>query len=213
MRRLFAFSLLVSIWPRAASAQEGAAETNYVPQVERRSGFSIGLDFGLGLGSYTGYPNEVEKINNPEYRSSTGAALASGYSIWLGGALRDWLTVGAGLFTAGGGDGDVMGGGGAFGMHIEAFPLFALGGNLRDLGMISEFGAGSGALRDKDGEETANGGNMSFIGLGAFFEPWQFWQMSHGPLVMYKAEFSDTMTSNTLLAGWRMAFYWTQKGG
>jgi hypothetical protein len=197
------------LWPTAVSAQEGADETNYVPPAERRSGFSVGLGAGLGVGSFTGYPNEVAKIDNPEYRSSTGLAPASGYSIWLGGALRDWLTVGVGLFTSGGGKDDTVGGGGAFGMHIESFPLYALGGTLRDLGLVTEFGAGGGALQE-DGDETANGGNMSFIGLGAFWEPLRFWHMSHGPIIMYKTMFSDTMNGNAAFAGWRVAFYWTQ---
>lgn len=202
--------LFCFLWPTAVAAQEGADETNYAPPVERRSGFSIGLGAGLGVGSFTGYPNEVEKIDNSEYRSSTGLAPASGYSIWLGGALRDWLTVAVGLFTSGGGNEETVGAAGAFGMHIEAFPLYGLGGAFRDLGLVSEFGAGGGALQDGDGEETANGGNMSFVGIGAFFEPWQFWQMSHGPMLMYKTQFSDTMNGNAVFGGWRLAFYWTQ---
>lgn len=197
--------------PATASAQEGAAESNYVPPIERRSGFNIGLSYGLGVGSYVGYPNEVEKIDNPEYRSSTGAAPASGLSIWLGGALRDWLSVGVGMFTAGGGDENLVAGGSAFGMHIESFPLFPLGGAFKDLGLVTEFGAGAGIMEDKDGEETANGGSMSMVGVGFLFEPWQFWRMSHGPSLMYRYQFSDTMTASTVLVGWRLAFYWTQK--
>ncbi len=199
-----------SLVPRACWAQEGADETNYVPKVERRDGFTVGIGYGMGAGNYVGYPNEVEKIDNPEYRSSTGMSLASGYSIWLGGALRDWFTVGVGLFAAGGGDKDMIGGGGAFGLHLEAFPLFALGGAWRDLGVSTEFGAAGGTIQ-KDGDESANGGNMSMVGFGAFFEPWQFWHVSHGPMLSTKYQFSDSMTASTVLLGWRMALYWTQK--
>jgi hypothetical protein len=211
MKRAWPLLIPLLITSRAAWAQEGAEESNYVAPLERRGGFTLGLDYGLGIGSYVGYPNEVEKIDNPEFRSSTGLTPAGGYSIWLGGALRDWFTVGVGLFTAGGGSGEVRGGAGGFGMRIEAFPLFPLGAAWRDLGLIAELGAGSGALQDEDGEETANGGNMSVIGLGAFFEPWQLWQMSHGPMLIVKTQSSDTMSATSLLAGWRVAFYWSQE--
>jgi hypothetical protein len=96
-------------------------------------------------------------------------------------------------------------------VHVEVFPLFPLGGVWRDLGLATEFGAGGGLTRDSDDNETGNGGNMSMIGLGAFFEPWQFWHMSHGPVLTSRYQFSDSMTAFSIVAGWRMAFYWTQK--
>lgn len=198
--------------PSLALAQEDADETNYKPKSERRDGFTVGLSYGLGVGSYVGYPNEVEKMNNPEYRADTGAALASGYSIWLGGALRDWFTFGVGLSSAGAQGNDTTAGAGAIGVHLETFPLWPMGGTWRDLGVVTEFGAGGGLLSDSDGNEIGNGGNMAFVGAGLIYEPWQFWHMSHGPALVYKYEFSDSMTASTVLLGWRMAFYWTQQG-
>lgn len=212
MRPAVVLCSVFALSPGVAWAQEGADETNYVPKSERRDGFTVGLSYGLGVGSYVGYPNEVEKIDNPEYRADTGAALSSGYSIWLGGALRDWFTFGVGLFSAGGKGNDTTAGGGAFGLHLETFPLWPLGGTWRDLGLVTEFGAGGGLLKDGGGNETGNGGNMSMVGAGLFYEPWQFWHMSHGPALVYKYQFSDSMTASTVLLGWRMAFYWTQQG-
>lgn len=207
-----ACSLLLLLVPAVAWGQEDADATNYSPPIERRGGFSMGLSYGLGMGSYVGYPNEVGKMNNPEYRAATGAALASGYSIWVGGALRDWFTFGAGMFGSGGGTEDVKGGSGGFGVHLETFPLFGVGGLWRDLALATEFGAGGGVLQDQDGKETANGGAMAVIGTGLIFEPFQFWHMSHGPSLMVRYHFSDSMTASTVMLGWRMAFYWTQKG-
>ena len=212
MRAATILMLTLLCAPQSAWAQEDADETNYIPKTERRDGFSVGLGYGLGLGNYVGYPNEVEAINNPEYRSSTGTSLASGLSVWLGGALRDWLTVGVGMTTQGGSNGDLLAGGAAFGMHLEGFPLFGLGELWRDLGIIAEFGAGSALIEDGDGNETANGGSMSMVGFGLLYEPWQFWRMSTGPTLMYKYQFSDSMTASTVLLGWRLAFYWTQPG-
>ena len=207
-----ACSLLLLLVPAVAWGQEEADETNYSPPLERRGGFTMGLSYGLGAGSFVGYPNEVEKIDNPEYRAETGTALASGYSIWIGGALRDWFTFGAGMFASAAGTEEATGGGGAFGVHLETFPLYPVGGLWRDLALATEFGAGGGLLKDGDGKETANGGSMAVIGVGLVFEPWQFWHMSHGPSLMVRHHFSDTMTASAVLLGWRMAFYWNQKG-
>ncbi len=204
--------LLLLLVPGVAWGQEGSDEANYAAPLERRGGFTMGLSYGFGVGNYEGYPNEVEKMNNPEYRVATGTTLASGFSIWLGGALRDWLTFGAGFFAAGGGSEDAVGGGNGFGVHIEAFPLYPMGGLWRDLALATEFGAGTGMLDNKAGGDDAEGGSMSLISAGLIFEPWQFWHMSHGPSLMVRHQFSDSMTGSTVLLGWRMAFYWTQKG-
>jgi len=216
-RAIRSFSLLlllpgVLLLPSIAWGQEGSDEANYTPPLERRSGFTMGVSYGLGMGSFVGYPNEVEKMNNPEYRVATGTTLSSGFSIWLGGALRDWFTFGAGMFSTGGGSDDATGGGAGFGVHIETFPLYPVGGLWRDLALATEFGAGSGKLDNKAGGEDGEGGNMSLVSAGLIFEPWQFWHMSHGPSLMVRYQFSDSMTASAVLLGWRMAFYWTQKG-
>lgn len=212
MKRVICPLLLVLLLPAVAWGQEGSDETNYAAPLERRGGFTMGVSYGLGFGNYEGYPNEVEKMNNPEYRVATGTTLASGFSIWLGGALRDWFTFGAGFFSSAANSDDASGGGGGFGVHIEAFPLYPMGGIWRDLALATEFGAGAGVLDNKAGGEDAEGGSMSLVSAGLIFEPWQFWQMSHGPSLMLRHQFSDTMTGTTVLLGWRMAFYWTQKG-
>jgi hypothetical protein len=111
------------------------------------------------------------------------------------------------MFQNAGGSDDASGGAFAIGMHLEGFPLYSLGGLYRDLGISAEFGAGGGVVLDSDDEETANGGSMSMVGAGVFFEPWQFWQMSTGPAVMYVHQFSRPLTVHAALLGWRLAFY------
>jgi hypothetical protein len=162
---------------------------------------------GVGLGRYSGYPNEAEDINNPDSYSTTGSAFSNSSSIWIGGALRDWFTFGAGLFRNRSSSGDLTGSGFAIGTHLEAFPLYGLGGLYRDLGLAAEFGAGGASIRTSDGDETASGGSMSTVGVGAFFEPWQFWQMSTGPRLMYTHQFSRSLHTHAFVIGWRAVFY------
>lgn len=207
LRRLLPTVLFGALFASSASAQEGAQEADYNPPTERRGGFAAGVGVGVGLGNYSGYPNEAGDINNPESYSTTGAAFSNASSIWIGGALRDWFTFGVGLFQNGGQSGDLSGGGFTIGMHLEGFPLYALGGVYRDLGVAAEFGAGGGAIQDSEGDETASGGSMSTVGAGAFFEPWQFWQISTGPELMYTHQFSRSLKMHAVVIGWRAVLY------
>jgi hypothetical protein len=191
----------------SAAGQEGAEEANYDPPTERRGGFVVGLGLGFGVGNYSGYPNEGEDINNPESHSTTGTSFSNQSSIWIGGALRDWFTFGAGFFRNVANSDDLSGQGFTIGTHLEAFPLYALGGLYRDLGLATEFGAGGGAIFDSENDETANGGSMSTVGVGAFFEPWQFWQMSTGPSMMYTHQFSRSLKVHSFVLGWRAVLY------
>ena len=167
----------------------------------------LGLELGVGVGNYSGYPNKSEDINNPESYATTGATFSSSNSIWIGGALRDWFTFGVGMFRNGGSSDDLTGSGFAIGTHLEGFPLYGLGGLYRDLGLAAEFGAGGGMIEGSKGEEMANGGSMSTVGVGAFFEPWQFWQMSTGPQLMYTHQFSRSLHTHALVIGWRGVLY------
>src|SRR5690606_31078769 len=67
------------------------------PKPERRAGFHVGVQAGWGLGVAQAYPNEAAKIGDPTFEQSTGAGLGNEFSLWLGAALRDWLTFGFGL--------------------------------------------------------------------------------------------------------------------
>ncbi len=130
---------------------------------------SVGLGFGIAGGQ--GYPNEVSKIDDPDYRTTADPAFGSMNSIWIGGALRDWFTFGLGLNGFGAKDGDLTTQGSAFILHVEAFPLYNLGGKLRDLAFYTDFGAGG--LIIEGGPEKAEGGFTSYLGAGSSFELWR----------------------------------------
>ncbi len=185
-------------------------EVSYAPPpTERRGGFTVGIAYGISLTNYSGYPNEVAKLSN-DFRQTTGVRLGSGGVLWVGGALRDWLTVGVGAVGASSFDGNPAGTSGGFILHIEAFPLWSLGGLYEDLGVSMDFGAVGATINDPEGETVADGGSMSHVNVGLFYEPFEFWQLSSGPSLWYTHQFSQTMTTNQVLFGWRLVFYGAQ---
>jgi len=188
-----------------ASSAEGAGPPAPAP-AERRSGFSVGIAGGLLTSSARGYPNDVAKIDVPEFEAHTGVGVATGGAFWIGGALADWLNVGVGMIGGGFERKGVRGSGGVFNVRAELFPLFYRGGHFQDLGLLLTAGTGSYTIR-RGSDKLAEGGGTSAVGLGAFYEPWRLWQMSFGPQLEYSHQFSDSMSAHTLVVGMRAVFY------
>lgn len=178
------------------------------PEPERRYGFTFGAAATWGYGSFVGYPNKLGQIDDPAFEQTVGG-FSQASSLWLGGTLRDWFTFGFGLSARSAEDGENTAQNGAFVLHIEAFPLYGLGGEWRDVGAFTEVGAG-GSLILQDDDDVADGGAMSVIGIGAFYEPWQLWHFSFGPVLAYTHEFSQSMTSHVVSLGIRSVFYGVQ---
>lgn len=180
-----------------------------IPEPIRRGGFAMGLGVNYGSGSFSGYRNKLQEIGRPEYQAEVSGKLYSGASIWLGSAIRDWLTFGFGLSGGGSRDDQNTASGGAFVLHIESYPLFALGGTYQDLGLITEFGAGSVNIVDKNDDAVAEGGNMATANFGVFWEPWQWWHLNFGPAITYSFMDSPTLTAHAVGLGFRTTFYAT----
>lgn len=194
--------------PQPAPLEPAAPErqTTEPAPAQRRSGLVLGLAGGLLTSSARGYPNDVAKIDVPQYEAHMGVGVAVGGAFWLGGALADWLTIGIGAFGGGSERGGLRGSGGAFTVRVEAFPLFYRGGHFQDLGVL--FTAGTGGYTIHRGQEKlAEGAATSAVGLGAFYEPWHFWQLSFGPQIEYSHQFSDSISAHTLVLGMRSVFY------
>jgi hypothetical protein len=199
-----------AFWLAASSAQaaeEAAWEdpTHPTPAV-RRSGFTAGLSGGVSMGRAYGYPNEAEKIDRREFLANTKFGLSTGSTLWLGGALTDWFTVGIGMLGTGVRGNGLVATGGAFVFHLETFPFFYAGKAGQNLGLLANFGAGSVAILRKEASK-ANGGNMSCVGLGAFYEPLRFWRFSAGPSLEGTYMFSPSLRSLTMTAAMRLVFY------
>ncbi len=203
-----AVALLTGVMPAVAQAE--AAESEYgdyePPPAVRRSGFTVGLSWGPTYLNAVGYPNKLAQIDVPEFEESF-AGYGAGSSIWLGGALRDWFTFALGVSSRSDFDQQLING--AFVVRLEGFPLFSLGGEYRDLGVLGEFGAGGSTIH-RDDEVVADGGAMSVLGLGVFYEPWTFWKFSCGPALQYTREFSQSMTSDAVTLAIRTSLYTTQ---
>jgi hypothetical protein len=198
----FLGSSLASGW---AGAAEDDWDGGYAGKAQRRSGFVGAIDLGFGLGNASGYPNEISKIDDPDFESSTGSAFGSTWSIWAGGALRDWFTFGLGLMSIGAASKDIKAGGSAFILHVEAFPLWTMGGSLRDLGVYTNFGAGSMAITG--GPEKAEGGLMSVLGGGLHYELWRPGHFAIGPMLEGSYLYSQSGEAFGVFAGIRSSFY------
>jgi hypothetical protein len=192
-----------------AAAEESTDEPSPPDQkAERRSGFVLGVVPGLSLGNATGNPQALAAREDPAHTARTGFATGGHFSLFLGGALTDWFTFGLGMTGATLQSGSLTSAGGGFVFHIEAFPLFRRGGAWRDLGLAADFGAGSATIvTNADKTELATSGASSIVGLGAFWEPVRFWQISSGPFLGYHHQWSFYFARNELTAGYRLVFY------
>jgi hypothetical protein len=177
-----------------------------------RNGLVFGLSFGAGIGRGSGYPNDSSKIGDPSYYSSSGWMGGTGESLFVLGALTDYLSFGFFYQGAVYRSADFRSGGGGGGLRIEAFPLVVVYPRLAGLGVLAEFGIGTAGLDSrKDPSSPAAGGTQSFAGIGAFYE-WPFGHLlgghfAAGPAVEYDAIWTQPFDRSGLLASVRVAFY------
>jgi hypothetical protein len=180
-----------------------------VAEPTRRGGFTLGLSGNYGTGSFSGYRNKLQEIGRPEYQTEVAGNFYSGGSLWLGSAVTDWLTFGFGLTGGSSTDSGNTAAGGALVVHIESFPLFSLGGAYEDFGLLTEFGGGSVRIVDENDDAVAEGGSMSTVNVGVFWQPWQWWHLSFGPSATYSYMSSPTLSAHTVGLGFRTTFYAT----
>jgi hypothetical protein len=187
-----------------------ADQDNTSPRI--RSGIVIGLSLGGGLAGASGYPNSQSDIGNPDLYSASGFMGGTSGTLFVMGALADYLNVGfwfgSGMFR----NGDWKSDGGSGGLRVEAFPLVRLFPALAGLAAFGEFGIGGGHLTN-----TANpllpeaSGTQSFVGAGAFYE-WGFGHLfgghfALGPSLEYDAMWSQPFERHGLVASLRIVFY------
>lgn len=189
-----------------AQPTERDDEGDYQPEYERRSDFFAGATLGIGVMSARGYPNEAGQLNNPDFVADPGIGPGSHYAVWLGVAFRDWLSFGMGLNGLGYSAKDLEASGGGFIVRVEAFPMFYAFEEGRDIGLYGVFGLGTMKIKDGD-TDRADGGALSIVGFGAFYEPLRFGNFSAGPTVEYTRFFSQSLELQSASAGFRLAFY------
>lgn len=175
----------------------------------RRGGFMIGLALGGGIGSSAGFPNESKKIGRLEHYTETGIGFGGSAKLFLGGGLIDWLTFGAGLDMNQVVADSTASPSTAIFLHVDAFPLWWMGGTYRDLGIYFDGGTGTATTTPEDDAEELliDGGAVSYISSGVFWEPIQFWKLSMGPFVGGTYAWSETMRRPMGMLGWRSTIY------
>jgi hypothetical protein len=210
LRRL---SLAVLTATTLASAPAFAEESDneswdggFAIKAERRSDFVLGFSTGLALGVASGYPNEIAKLDRAEHEAKTGLSLGPGGALWIGGALRDWFTIGVGGLYLGVNGSSGKNSGGAFILRVEAFPLYPLGGALRDLAVIATFGAGGFVVKGEDGKR-GEGGFTSVAGIGVGHELFRLGPLALGPNAEYLLMRSQSATAHTGIVGLRALIY------
>lgn len=194
--------------PEAVAPEPAAPETDTPPAPTRRSGFTLGVDVGVGVASVVGYPNDLNKIGYAQWYTATGARPAGLVEAWLGAALADWFTVTLGMKVSrlyATGDVTAQSLGGMF--HVEAFPLFPLAGGLRDLGVRFDAGLGTATVTDTSGNKLVDGSAASIIGGGVFWEGLRAWKTAHGPFLMGDYVWSETVRRPAIFLGWRSVLY------
>lgn len=211
---LFATTFLATLAFAVPALAEGAADDwsgDYGKKAERRSDFVLGFSPGLVLGGTTGYPNEIDKIDQPDWKASSGFAAGFGFEAWLGGALTDWFTfgVGGGYFSGNGPSGNYSGG--AFLIRVETYPLYSLGGTLRDLALFGNFGAGSLTLEGDTGSgptrARGESGLASVGGAGIAYELLRAKHFAVAPTAEYILFASEALHAHQALIGARVVFY------
>jgi hypothetical protein len=177
-----------------------------------RSGLVVGLSLGVGLGGASGYPNNSSDIGNGADYSASGFMLGATQSIFIMGALSDYVSFGFmfnhGLFRNPSFYSNTDG----VGFRIEGYPLVALGSRWQGLAAFAQFGLGTGDLVSKPPNLPEADGTQSFGAAGVFYE-WSVGVMRSGahigigPSLEYDAVWTQPFESHGLVGSLRLAFY------
>jgi hypothetical protein len=209
-----------------SAAGAGAAGVTAVPVGDRpvsadldgpatlHSGVVIGGSLGVGIGGAAGYPNDSSKIGDGRYYLSGGTMVETSETIFLMGALADYLSFGVWFSHASFDSSGFHARGDAGGLRVEVFPLVRfsrLYPPLSHLGVLGEFGIGQGKLTSSSpGVQNAEG-TQSFLAAGAFYE-WPFGHLigghfAAGPSLEYDSMWSQSFGHEGLVATARLVFY------
>ncbi|MFO0638554.1 MAG: hypothetical protein U0183_05025 [Polyangiaceae bacterium] len=178
-----------------------------------RKGFMLGLSLGAGVGAGSGYPNDVQKIGNPDFYSQTPALLGSTFQLVVGGALTDYLSFGVLFGGASFKNSEWEARASGFGFRIDVYPaVLALPKvkALANLGLGADLGAGMIKVQALGNYPTVEG-FQSILGVSAFYEFRLFsllgGHVSLSPELAYHAAYHTSSQVNYLSAAARLVFY------
>ncbi len=178
---------------------------------EHRAGIAIGGSFGVGFASASGYPNDVKLIGSPDYYNHTPLLVGTSQSLFVMGAISDYVNVGPMISWATFDTPQWRSVGFGVGFRVEVFPLVELVPTFADTAVFTQLGVGATEARAKGGDFPSADGAQSFAGIGLHHE----FRLSRllgghvagGPFVEYDAIFSDSAERHWLTAGLRLAWY------
>ena len=197
----------------AVPTGEGVTPVTQLPSSHLyRSGLVVGFSLGVGVGGASGYPNNSSDIGNEADYSASGFMPGTSQSIFLMGALSDYVSFGFmfnhGLFR----NPNFYSNTDGVGFRIEGYPLVAFGPRWQGLGVLAQFGLGTGDLVSKPPNLPEAEGTQSFGAAGIFYE-WSVGVMRSGghigigPSLEYDAVWSQPFQAHGLVASRRLAFY------
>ena len=197
----------------AVPTGEGVTPVTQLPSSHLyRSGLVVGFSLGVGVGGASGYPNNSSDIGNEADYSASGFMPGTSQSIFLMGALSDYVSFGFmfnhGLFR----NPNFYSNTDGVGFRIEGYPLVAFGPRWQGLGVLAQFGLGTGDLVSKPPNLPEAEGTQSFGAAGIFYE-WSVGVMRSGghigigPSLEYDAVWSQPFQAHGLVASLRLAFY------
>jgi hypothetical protein len=215
-------SLVLSVLVFTAAASSGAAAaaiatgdvtpvTDLPSSRQYRAGVVLGISLGGGIAGASGYPNNQLEIGDPTYYSASGPMGGTSTSLFVMGALSDYVSVGFFFLHGSFGNGNWRSSGDGGGLRLEGFPLVGLVPALHGLGVLAHFGFGSGSLTAVAPGYPGSDGTQSFGGAGLFHE-WAFGHtlgghLAAGPSLEYDAIWSPSFERHGLVASVRLAFY------
>jgi hypothetical protein len=203
-------ALVVSTIAHAEPTSDAPASS--AGAAERRSGVVIGTAVGYGLAGASGYPNNASVIGSPEFYSASNLMSGANTTIFVMGALADWVNFG---FWLGGGTVQSprwRSGSFGAGFRAEFFPLYRVRPWLRDLGVSAQVGLGTATLATKvAGIYPTATGSQSFVGAGVFYEFWLVkllgGHLGGGPTLDYDSITAASIERHGAIFGGRFAFY------
>lgn len=206
-----AATLTLAVAPREARAETPPEDpTLRKTAPERRAGLVVGLAPGVAFVGASGYPNNVTLIGNPDYYSESPLLVGSSTTLFVMGALADYLNFGPMVNVSRSETSSWKSTSLGIGFRVEVFPLVRLFPTLADTAIYAQGGVGTTELQAKGPFPSADG-TQSYGAVGLHHE-FRFFRMlgghlSGGPYVEYDAVFTSPAERHWLATGFRLAFY------
>jgi hypothetical protein len=210
---LFAAPSLAQDAPPQAPAPARAApeDPTLRPLVaERRNGIVLGIAPGLAAAGSSGYPNNQRLVGNPDFYSESPLLFGQSTTIFVMGALTDYVNFGPMVNIASMSNDKWKSRGFGVGFRVEVFPLIRLVPALADTAVYGMGGVGATELQAQGPYPSADG-TQSFAGIGLHHEFRLFrflgGHFAGGPYVEYDAIFTTTNERHWGTVGFRFAWY------